>query len=299
MSGRSEIMEPANRDSDIGPVVGNPEWIARQGELEDAARVVRWLTHDFGNILTGIFGFSELSLSLLSPNSPAYEYTKEIQRSAQRAAEFTQSLHWFCRRDARRGQATCLTDAIAEEQQRLLRHCPAGVAVRMQVADHTPPVAVEGEALRVLLRQVLENARDAVAGSGTITLTARVTQLGDGECTALLGDPRLGEFVEIIIADNGCGFSAEGRQRLFSEPSFTTKPRRRGLGLAMVYGILRNHRGGFSIHDAPAGGTVVRLYVPIAARAATVATGGAKPDPSSRAAATPGSAIAFPHHTTS
>src|SRR5207245_2933017 len=88
MSGRNEIMEPANRESDIGPVVGNPEWIARQGELEDAARVVRWLTHDFGNILTGIFGFSELSLSLLSPNSPAYEYTKEIQRSAQRAAEF-------------------------------------------------------------------------------------------------------------------------------------------------------------------------------------------------------------------
>jgi CheY-like chemotaxis protein len=111
----------------------------------------------------------------------------------------------------------------------------------------------------------LANALDAVPGVGCITLTSQLVCLNEKKCQQLLGDARPGKFVQIAIADSGAGFSAETRRQLFIDPFFSTKPRRRGLGLAIVYGILRNCQGGMRIEDGPAGGAVVRLFVPVAA----------------------------------
>src|SRR6516225_9416806 len=91
------------------------ERVVRQARLEELAPVVRQLAHDFGNILTGILGFSELSLSLLSLNSPAYQYATEIQRSAQQGADYTQALRWFSRRVSVRDVASSLAEAVAQE----------------------------------------------------------------------------------------------------------------------------------------------------------------------------------------
>jgi CheY-like chemotaxis protein len=215
-------------------------------------------------VLTGILGFSELSLSLLSPNSPGCQYVKEIHQSAQQGAEFTQALRWFSKRGSKGEHASSIAEALKAESQRLVQSNPAGVQLRIESPAMATFVAVESEALRLALRQVLANAREALAGSGVITISIRPTTLGDTECQQLLGDARPGEFVEVSISDTGPGFSEDAKRRLFVEPFFSSKFRRSGLGISMVYGILRNCRGGMIIDDGVEAGTIVRLFFPVA-----------------------------------
>jgi signal transduction histidine kinase len=237
---------------------------ARQARLEDTALVVRRLAHDFGNVLTGILGFSEMSLGLVSPASPAHQYTQEVRRCAQQGAELTQRLRWLSRRGTTEREAGSLAEMIDREERRLRAESGAAVKLRFRMSGPLPPVALDGEPLRHILQQVLDNARDAVASGGTVTLSARGIQLTDAECRRLLGAARPGPHIEVTVSDDGCGLSAEVRERLFVEPFFSGKPRHRGMGLAIVYGILRSCGGGFRLDSAPGGGTIVRLILPIA-----------------------------------
>jgi CheY-like chemotaxis protein len=256
---------PASSAATRGSWISDEDLLARQDRLEEAARLVGRLAHDFGNVLTGILGFSELGLSLLSPDSPAYQYTHEIHQAAQEGAEFTLALRWFSRRGCRGEYASSLTNAVAVEARRLEQKSGGSVQWRIDAADELPLVWVEEEALRVMVRQVLANAHDASPGGGSITLTSQLVCLNEKECRRLLGDARPGNFVQIAVADSGAGLSAEARRHLFIDPFFSSKPRRRGLGLAIVYGILRNCQGGMRIEDGAAGGAIVRLFVPVAA----------------------------------
>jgi CheY-like chemotaxis protein len=233
--------------------------------LEQSAQLVRRLAHDFGNVLTGILGFSELSLSILSPNSPGYQYVNEINQSAQQGAEFTQGLRWFSKRGIRGEHASAIADVVAAECHRLEQSGPAGMQVRVYSSGKPCLVAVETEALRVALRQVLNNAREALPAAGIITVTARPTVLDEAECRRLVGDARPGDFVEVSISDTGPGFTEEAKQKLFVEPFFSGKFRPRGLGLSIVYGILRNCQGGMHIEDRVDGGVSVRLFFPVVA----------------------------------
>jgi signal transduction histidine kinase/ActR/RegA family two-component response regulator len=237
---------------------------ARQNRLDEAILVARRLTHDFNNILTGILGFSEMSMGLLGVGSPAYHYMAEVYRAAQQGGEFTQRLRWFTRRGPVECEANSLASAVHQEESRLRSECDSSVSLRFALPPSLPSIAVDGEALRQLLGQVLDNARDALLGKGTIALTASKVELTDAERSQLLGAAEPGPHVELVIADSGCGLSTEARQRLFAKPFYSSKPSHRGLGLAIVYGILRNSGGGFRIEDAPERGTIVRLYLPVA-----------------------------------
>jgi CheY-like chemotaxis protein len=230
--------------------------------------LVRRLAHDFGNVLTGILGFSELSLSVQGPNSSSCQYTQEIHQAAQQGAEFTQSLRWFSKRGSKGEQVTSLPDLLVAETQRMEQSGGSAVQWRIESAGATPSVAVESDALRILLRQLMTNAREAIPGAGFVTLSTRSVVLDGEECRRLMGDAQPGAFVELSITDTGPGFSAEAKSRLFEGVFFSTRPRRRGLGLAVVYGVLRNCRGGISIEDGVGGGSIVRVYLPAAAVAA-------------------------------
>lgn len=238
---------------------------ARQARLEDAALVARRLAHDFGNVLTGILGFSEMSLGMLDPASPVHQYIAEVQRCAQQGAELTQRLRWFSRRGTAECEAGELAEILGSEEGRLRSEAGSTVQLRFDKSTPLPPVALDGEPLKQVLRQLLDNAREAIAAGGTISFAAQAVQLTDAECRRLLGAARPGPHVEVTIRDDGCGLSAEARQRLFVEPFYSGKPRHRGLGLAIVYGILRNSRGGFRLDNAPGVGTIVRVVLPVAA----------------------------------
>src|SRR5207253_1521358 len=101
-----------------------------------------------------------------------------------------------------------------------------------------PPAAIDGDPLRAVIRALLENAAEALTEPGKVTVTARPVTLAAEDCLDYYGDLRPGPHVEIRIADTGPGLTEDARRRLFAEPFFSTKPRRRGFGLFAVYGVL-------------------------------------------------------------
>jgi CheY-like chemotaxis protein len=130
---------------------------------------------------------------------------------------------------------------------------------------------LDAEALGHVCEQLLTNAREALRGPGKITVAARPARLTASECLHFLGSVGPGDHLAVSITDTGCGITAETRQRLHREVFVTTKAGHRGLGLAVVYGILHSNRGGFRLEPGPAGGTVVRVAIPIATAAVPAA----------------------------
>jgi CheY-like chemotaxis protein len=143
------------------------------------------------------------------------------------------------------------------------------------VPGDLPAVALDPEHLHQVLTALLDNARESLMGPGSISVSARVVDLGPAECQDLFGAARPGPHVEIVIADTGTGLSPEVQRRLFADPFFTTKPRRRGFGLAMAYGILHAHRGGLRLHPGEERGVVARALLPVAPSPAAPAPGAA------------------------
>ena len=249
----------------------------RRQRMEAAAQIVRRLAHDFGNILTGILGFSELALADKDASrSPLHEYLNEVLRGAQSGAQYTNQLRLFGRRQANSTRCCNLAKVLTElsdkgratggenTEQSALGSCP-DVQLKLHLPDDPPDIAVDAESLRQVLTIVLDNAREAMVSAGVIDVSARTVQVNAGQAGALFGDVRPGKHLEIRIADNGAGLPPEVQRQLFAEPFFSTKSRKRGFGLAMAYGILSAHRGGLELLPRLEGGTIARLIVPVAA----------------------------------
>ncbi|MBI1915151.1 MAG: response regulator [Planctomycetes bacterium] len=252
---------------DAGPAWAHQlEHAAQQRRLEDAAVWTRRLAHDYGNVLTSILGFTELSLSQLSDSSPLRRYLSEVHRGAQQGALLTERLRLFARRPASSGQATFLGHVLAQQRERFANEGPA-VELRLDLPANLPPVALGSDALQDVLGPLLDNAREAIAQKGRVTVTAQFVQLSSVDCLALWGSPGPGPQVCVEISDTGCGLTADAEAKLFREPFFTNKPRHRGLGLATVYGVLVSNRSGFALLPGPQGGVIARVYLPIAAGA--------------------------------
>jgi signal transduction histidine kinase/ActR/RegA family two-component response regulator len=237
----------------------------RQQRLESASGVVSRLAHDFNNVLTGVLGFIELSLGQVPSASVPHQYLTEAYQAAELGTKMVHQLSLFSRRSSPRNPSAAVA-MVAEElskEQQVHLNVPAGL----------PAVAMDGDSLRGLLKQLLNNAREAIRDGGAITISARVAELTIWDCMDLLGSPSPGRFVEMTVTDTGTGLSPEARQRIFMDPFFSTKPRHRGLGLASVYGTLQVHRGGLRVDPGPERGTIVRFYVPLAAARETWAQG--------------------------
>ncbi len=237
---------------------------ARQQRLETAADLARRLAHDFGNVLTGILGFTELALSQqVHPDSPLHTYLIEVQRSAQSGAALTQTLRQFSRRQAPSGR-TCLLHPVLTAEEARLRALSPAPSLHLSLPADLPPLALDADHLRQVLAALLDNAREALVGPGAISVSARTVELSEADCRDLFGDPRPGPHVEVTVADTGAGLSPDAQRRLFAEPFFSTKPRRRGFGLATAYGILHAHRGGLRLLSGFERGAVARVLLPLA-----------------------------------
>lgn len=241
-----------------------------QRRLLDAAVMSGRVAHAFDNVLTGILGFTELTLSMAA-DATLQQYLSEVLQAAQSGIQLTQQLHLFNRCAAAGAGPVRLPLVVAEEEVRVRQALDGRTQLTVDVPDDLPPLGLEAESLRQVLWQLLDNARESLTGTGAISLAARKAVLDGAACAGLYGRPRPGECVEITVADSGSGITPEARQRLFREPFFTTKPRHRGLGLAIVYRILHAHHGGLQLEAGPQGGTRARVYLPLAATPAPAA----------------------------
>ncbi len=251
----------------LGPTV-DPERLSQR--LADAAVIAGRMAHEFDNILTGIIGFSDLSLPLLPAGSQAAKYSGEISKVGQRGILFTQQLHELSRSGYAKPQPGSVPVALATQATRLAAAAPA-VELASDLAGDLVGVAMEAGPLGMVLGHLLANAAEAMPAGGRIHVTADMVELSAADAGSHLGTARPGRHVRLTVRDAGSGIKPDVRAKLFHEPFFTTKVRHRGLGLAVIYRSLCAHRGGIRIEPSPAAGlgadagTTVRVVLPPAA----------------------------------
>lgn len=238
------------------------DFAAMRNRLELAATVTARLIHDFGNYLTGIMGFTELSQSQSEVDGTLALYLREVMQSAQQGADWIRRLHLFCRRGNAPTWPTLLAGALQAEETRV-RTAGSNLRWLVELPDDLPLVSMEATALQTAISELVNNVREATRDQGTLTVRARTVELTEADRGSVLGSIEPGHYVEVTIADDGPGFSPDAQAKLFRDIFFSTKPRHRGLGLLVVYGILQRFRGGMK-WDAKNGATV-QLYVPAVA----------------------------------
>jgi CheY-like chemotaxis protein/anti-sigma regulatory factor (Ser/Thr protein kinase) len=235
-----------------------------QRRLEHSAVITGRLSHEFGNYLTGVMGFTELSLAHVPADGLLHRYLQEVLQAAKEGAEWIRRLHLFCQRHPTKSWPTPLSCILTEEEAHLRSAGVQGLRFVTDLPRDLPLLDIDADALQTVLRELVNNTREAGKDQGTITFAARALELAQADCHELLGSVQPGYFVELTLSDDGPGIAPDIRAKLFREMFFSTKPRHRGLGLLVVYGLMQRFHGGLRLVASQGTGTIVQLYLPAA-----------------------------------
>jgi hypothetical protein len=238
------------------------EQLRQSQKMEAVGQLAGGVAHDFNNLLTAILGNISLLLAGVPPSDPNRELLRDTETAALRAADLTKQLLGFSRRTMLRLEPVNLNNSVQEAIRILRRTIDPRITMEINAArDLWTAWADPGQLNQVLINLCL-NARDAMPEGGKLTMeTANVVV--DGDYAQMHLEARPGEFVVLRVADTGHGIPPEIRQRIF-EPFFTTKRpgQGTGLGLAMVFGIVKQHQGWIDCHSEINQGTRFDIYLP-------------------------------------
>ncbi len=226
-------------------------------KLEAVGQLAGGVAHDFNNLMTAVLGHARLLRDDLPEYDPRRDDLAEIERSAERAAELTDQLLTFSRKDDRPAKPLDLNDVVVNMGKLLRRLIGEDVETEIDLAPGLP--AIEGDPARIeqVIMNLAVNARDAMPAGGRLTIRTGLVDPGDPPAPAGASQP----LVMLSIADTGTGMSAEEQARMF-EPFYTTKAAGKGtgLGLATVYGIVEGMSGRIEVVSKPGNGTTIRLF---------------------------------------
>jgi nitrogen-specific signal transduction histidine kinase len=241
--------------------------------IESEPIAVRWdfaallasrLAHDLSNIFTGVNGFAELALLQLANEHPSRPYVKDVVLAGQRGVDLAQGLHLLKTCVLPQSGPATIAAVLQQIEKRLRPHTPAGQNWRLTVPADLPPINMGPDPLYLVFHQLLNNAADAAGERGNIEVRCRPTELARAEIGQLFGRPRPGRHVEVQIIDDGPGVAPGLLQQVLGTPMGTSRPGRRGLGLAIVFRTLYANHGGFALEAGAAGGAVARAILPVA-----------------------------------
>ena len=258
--------------SDVSERVQLEHELRHAQKMEAVGRLAGGVAHDFNNVLTSIIGYSELLLERLRDDADAMADVQDIRRSADRAAALTRQLLAFSRQQVMRIEIVPLHDVVERVRMLLGRVIGEDIELQTQLAPATWPVRVDPGQVEQVIMNLAVNARDAMPDGGTLLLSTRNVSLREDASADALTIPA-GDYAELLVRDTGTGMDAITRARVF-EPFFTTKPAPEGtgLGLSMVYGIIRQSNGFITVESAPGRGTTFRILLPRAGRATPLST---------------------------
>ncbi len=236
--------------------------LAQAQKLESVGRLAGGVAHDFNNMLAVITGHVELALDEAAEGSPIREDLEEIRAAADRSAGLTRQLLTFARRQMTRPEVLDLGRSLDGMAKMLRRLIGENIELDTQVAADLWPVRIDPIQLDQILANLVVNARDAIAGVGRVTIEVSNTAVDDAYALQH-PDAIPGDFVTLAVSDDGKGMPQEVMAHLF-EPFFTTKPpgEGTGLGLATVYGVVRQNGGFVNVYSEPGRGTTFRVYFP-------------------------------------
>jgi len=230
--------------------------------LEAIGQLTGGIAHDFNNLLTVIMGNAELLAEGAAPGSDEQDFATIISASAQRGADLTRRLLTFARKQALESRVVDVNVQVGEIEPLLRQTLGAQVQIAFHLDADLWPALVDPAQLENALLNLCLNARDAMPEGGWLTVeTANVARDFDGPEHSAAND-----YVMVAVSDTGVGIEREHLARVF-EPFFTTKDEGKGsgLGLAMVYGFIKQSNGHINVYSEPGRGTTVKLYLPRAA----------------------------------
>jgi two-component system cell cycle sensor histidine kinase/response regulator CckA len=218
-------------------------------KMEAIGRLAGGIAHDFNNILSVINGYAGILQQELKENPRLGHMASEIHRSGERAARLTQQLLAFSRKQVSQPRVVRLADLLKDDEVMLRRLMGEDVRLEIKVGPETAAIEMDPHRFSQVLMNLAVNARDAMPKGGTLTIAGWADQ----------------QNARISVQDTGCGMSAEVREHLF-EPFFTTKEpgKGTGLGLATVYGIVRDAGGSVTVRSAEGKGSTFIITLPLA-----------------------------------
>ncbi len=238
------------------------EQLRQSQKMEALGRLAGGVAHDFNNLLTVISGYSELLLQQLAAGSPLRADVEEIDRAGRRASDLTRQLLALSRRQVLQPAVLDLNEVVAHMEKLLGRVMGEDVQVSTRSQDALWPVQADPGQMEQVLLNLAVNARDAMPSGGELVI--ETTNVVGGSDARVLGSGlESSDCVRLAVRDTGEGMAPEVREHVF-EPFFTTKPQGKGtgLGLAMVYGIVRQSGGHIAVESEPGKGSVFSVYLP-------------------------------------
>ena len=244
------------------------EQLRQSQKMECLGSLAGGIAHDFNNILTAIIGYGNLLQMKMRPDDALRHNVEQILASANRAASLTQGLLAYSRKQVLNPQPVDLNEIIRKVDRLLVRLIGEDVELKTLLADKEISVLVDASQIEQVLMNLATNARDAMPHGGYLFIETELVEMD--EDTAKAHDfQKPGTYALIAVTDSGTGIDDKKRERIF-EPFFTTKESEKGtgLGLALVYGITKQHEGSIHVYSEEGKGTTFKIYLPVVPMAA-------------------------------
>ena len=234
-------------------------------KIESIGRLAGGVAHDFNNLLTPILGYADLNLLRLQSNDPMYGDLKAVREAASRARELTLQLLAFGRKQVLEMRNIDLNECLGSIERMLYRVVREDIEMNFRLAPELGPVRADVTQVHQVVLNLVSNAVDALPKGGQLNITTKKTVLDEVWC-GIDPDLKPGDYAVIEVSDTGQGMSKETLERIF-EPFFTTKKEGEGtgLGLATVYGVVKQHGGHVTVHSKEGLGTTFRVFLPMLA----------------------------------
>jgi PAS domain S-box-containing protein len=238
----------------------------RQSEkMEAIGHLAGGIAHDFNNILTGILGFTELIRMKKEDSADILDYLDKIEGAGGRARKLVQQILSFSRQDMGRQELFLLKPLLQESLEFLKSVIPSTVVIEGDLADKVPPVQGDPGGIREILLNLSSNASFAMNDRGVLRIALSRIEASEA-FEGALGQSAPGSYALLSVEDDGCGMSRDVLDHIF-EPYYTTREvgDGSGMGLPMVFGILKNHSANIQVFSTPGAGSIFKMYFPLLA----------------------------------
>jgi PAS domain S-box-containing protein len=232
-------------------------------KMESIGTLAGGIAHDFNNILTVICGYGQITLMNMHETDPLRHNIECMLQGSDRAARLTQELLLFSRKKESDKKTVNLNEIVARMEKFLKKVIGEDIAFRTVIHEAGITVLADDHQIEQVLMNLATNARDSMPQGGELTVSTELFKL-NGDFMSVHGYGKPGLYALLSVSDNGTGMDESTRQRIF-EPFFTTKEvgKGTGLGLAVVYGIVKQHDGYINVYSEQGIGTTFRIYLPV------------------------------------